>query len=367
MHHPMNVRLLSLASVLFASLAATAQEGKAAAVDFQKQIWPILEKRCVECHATAHAGPDGKLKKPKGGVVFDSKDGITTSKRGKLVVAKKAASSLMVESISLPADDEDRMPPAKKGDPLTKEQIALITKWIDDGADFGKWTGKAKEKDKETGGDSEKGDKPKADKPKDGAGKKDTGKEKRVGQAEVLLRLQKGVQPLPATTLETFAGGQFTVQSVGDGSPLLSVTCAGRGDEIDDATVLQLEPLREHVTELDLGRSKVGDEACKLLAKMPRLVSLDLRQTQVGNHGVAALAACAELRSLNLFGTKAGDYALAALAGLKQLEDLYVWQTDVSAAAVVRLRESLPGVRVVIAADLPEPMADGAAPARRRR
>ncbi|MBL8730596.1 MAG: hypothetical protein JNM25_19415 [Planctomycetes bacterium] len=361
----MNRRLLTVATALFASLLLPAQEGKTAPVDFQQQIWPILEKRCVECHTTAHTGPDGKLKKPKGGVVLDSRDGITTSKRGKLVVAKKSASSLIVESISLPADDEDRMPPAKKGDPLTKEQIALITKWIDDGADFGSWTGKAKEKEKEKEKDG--AEKSGTDKSKEKGGKRDAGKDKRVGRAEVLLRLQQGVQPLPAATLAAFADGAFTVQSIGDGSPLLGVTCAGRGDEVDDQAVLALEPLREHIAELDLGRSRVGDEAGKLLAQMPRLVALDLRQTQVGNHGVAALAACTELRSLNLFGTRTGDYALAALAKLRHLEDLYVWQTDVSAAAVVRLRESLPDVRVVLAADLPEPMAEGTTPARRRR
>jgi len=354
----MNVRFLPLSAVLFLSLALSAQGGKASSVDFGKQIWPILEKRCIDCHATAHAGPDGKLKKPKGGVVLDSKDGITTSKRGKLVVAKKSASSLIVESISLPADDEDRMPPAKKGDPLSKEQIALITKWIDDGADFGSWTGKVKEKEKDEKKDE--GDKGKG-------GKKDAGKEKRTSRAELQQLLQKGLQPLPAATLDGFAGGLFRVHSVGDDSALLDVTCAGHGDEVDDAALHALQPLLAHICELDLGRSRVSDEGCKLMAKMPRLVSLDLRQTQVGNHGVAALAACKELRSLNLFGTKAGDYGLAALSSLKQLEDLYVWQTDVSAAGVVRLRESVPGVRVVIAADLPEPMADGPTPARRRR
>lgn len=348
----MNRRLLPLAAILFVSLLVPAQADKPAEkgtpIDFQQQIWPILEKRCIECHTAAHTGPDGKTKKPKGGVVLDSKDGITTSKRGKLVIASKAATSLLIESISLPADDEDRMPPAKKGDPLTKEQIALITRWIDDGADFGKWTGKAKESE----------DSKDADKDQQKGGKKPAGKDERQSRTDALQQLQRGLQPLPATTLATFDGGRFTVRSIGDDSPLLAVTCSGRGDEVDDAAVSALAPLREHITELDLGRSNVGDGACQQIAQMPRLTALDLRQTQVGNHGAAALAACAELRSLNLFGTKTGDYAIAALSALKHLDDLYVWQTEVSAAAVLRLRESAPQVRVVMAADLPAPMTD---------
>jgi hypothetical protein len=62
---------------------------------------------------------------------------------------------------------------------------------------------------------------------------------------------------------------------------------------------------------------------------------------------------------VNLFGTKIGDYALAALGTLKQLENVYVWQTEASAGAVMRLREQVPGVRVVFAVDLPEPMGEG--------
>ena len=95
--------------LLAASLAAQAKE----TVDFEKQIWPILEKRCVECHSTAHPGPDGKMRKPKGGVTLDSKDGITSSKKGTLIVAKKPDDSKLYAAITLPADDDDRMPPKK--------------------------------------------------------------------------------------------------------------------------------------------------------------------------------------------------------------------------------------------------------------
>lgn len=347
----------SLLAIL-ATTALTAQDSKDAKVDFQKQIWPILEKRCVECHTTAHTGPDGKLKKPKGGVTLDSKAAMLASKGGKVVIPKKSGESMLVESIKLPADDEDRMPPAKKGDPLPKDQIELIEKWIDQGAEFGTWTGKAKE------GDKEKGDKPK-DNPGEKPGEKPAEKPKEK-KADPHMRLGAGVKALPEATLAAFANGPFGITSIGEGSPLLQVSCAGRTDEVDDQALAQLAPIAEHVTELDLGHSKVTDAGCAVLAKMPRLTSLDLRQTAVGNHGAAALAACKELRSLNLFGTKVGDYGIAALAVLKDLEHLYVWQTDVSATAVVRLRETLPDVRVVIAADLPEPMTGQAGAGRRR-
>jgi uncharacterized membrane protein len=171
------MRLLLLLSTLLATSTLLAQakdapkdhQGKDAAkgaVDFEKQILPILEKNCVECHSTGQRGRDGKPKPPKKGVNFDGKDSILASQKGKLVVAKKAEDSLLYTAISLPADHEDRMPPAKKGDPLPKEQQELIKKWITEGASFGKWVGK-KAEDKagdDKGKDGEKGkdgDKPK--------------------------------------------------------------------------------------------------------------------------------------------------------------------------------------------------------------
>ena len=161
------VPLLLLSSVVVAQgkppEGKPAEGGKPAAnaVDFEKQILPILEKSCVECHSFGKPGPDGKAKRPKGGVLLDGKDGMMASKKGKLIVPKKADDSLLYKAITLAADNEDRMPPAKKGDPLPKEQTDLIKQWIDEGASFGKWVGKKAEapadKGKEGGGDKPKG------------------------------------------------------------------------------------------------------------------------------------------------------------------------------------------------------------------
>lgn len=346
-----------LATLLLSPAAFAQQKG---AVEFQRQVLPIFEQRCLECHATEAPGPDGKMKKPKGGVVLDSKDGISSGLKGKLVVPKKPDESRLYAAISLPADHDDRMPPQKKGDPLSTDQLALIRKWIEDGAPFGTWTGKKAEL-----AVADRAGKPDEKGTPDGKVKahKAPGKPK----VDPLLALQNGVRPLPPATLAAFASGPFQVAAIGDGSPLLAVSCRGSADTIDDRTMLALAPIATHIAELDLARTLVGDEGCKVIATMGRLVTLDLRQSKVGNHGVAALAACKELRVLNLFGTATGDYGTAALSACKHLEQLFVWQTDVSAAAAVRLRDGIPGLRVVMGPDLPEPMAEGEGGQRRRR
>ncbi len=362
--HPFSMRTIAILLFVTTPALLLAQDKAAKKVDFATQIWPILEKRCVECHSAPHT-ENGRTKKPKGGVILDSKDGITSSKRGKVIVAKKPDDSLLLQSVTLPADDEDRMPPQKKGEPLSKAQTDLIRSWIEGGADFGKWTGKAAEKkdaDKQEKND-EAGEK--------GAGDKDEPKPKSGGsgdkkkKGDPLPKLMAGLRPLDDKVLAAFADGNFTVTAVAADSPLLAVTCAGHTDDVDDAAVRALVPLAEHIVELDLSRSKVGDGACEVIAKMPRLLHLDLRQTAVAN-GITALAACKELRSINLFGTKVGDYGMAALASCKHLGDVYVWQTEVSPNAALRLREALPEVRVVVAPDLPEPMTEAGGGRRRR-
>src|SRR5262245_36635340 len=223
--------ILVLAGILLGLAAtSTAQDKKPGTdpIDFQKQVWPIIEKTCLKCHSTATTGPDGKVKKPKGGVVLDSKQGITASKKGKaLIVAKKPADSLIYQAISLPADDEDRMPPAKEGDPLPKEKQELISKWIEQGANFGSWTGKAKEGTDggaEKGGEKGKGDKPEEkpnDKPKPGEKPTEKPKSGEKPKVDPLVRLRQGVKPLAPAALAAFNDGPFQVQSVGDDSPLL--------------------------------------------------------------------------------------------------------------------------------------------------
>lgn len=344
----MSLRLSFLLLTLLAPIAAQSKSK----VIFERHIFPILKRNCIECHQAEYIDNNGRKQRPKGRVMLDTLANIKKSKRGKLFVAKDTDASLILDSITLPADDEDRMPPAKAGGPLPKREVDLITKWIEQGADYGSWTGEAKSSSRT----------PKPSKPS-----KTTKKPIKKSGPSPIVTLSKGLRPISATVLKSFHGSEFQVKSVGDGNPLLSVTCCGNTEDVSDTTLTKLAPIAENIFELDLARSQVGDAACREIAKMPRLTKLSLRQTKVGNVGVKALAACKELRSLNLFGTATGDYALTAITYLKNLQNLYIYETETTAKAVARLRSSLPGLRVVSDLKLPAPMKADASTKRRRR
>jgi hypothetical protein len=343
--------LLRLSLLLLTLLTPIAAQSTSKVI-FERHIVPILKRNCIECHQGEYVDNNGRKQRPKGKVMFDTLANIKKSKRGRLFVAKDTDASLILDSITLPADDEDRMPPAKAGPPLSKRDIGLITKWIEQGADFGSWTGEAKKS---------------GSKPTPSKSSKASKKPSKQSGPSPILTLSKGLRPISAAVLKSFHDSEFQVKSVGDGNPLLSVTCCGKTENVSDATLAKLGPIADNIFELDLARSQVGDAGCRQLAKMPRLTKLSLRQTKVGNSGVKELAACQELRSLNLFGTATGDYALTAIASLKHLENLYLYETETTAKAVVRLRAAIPGLRVVSALDLPEPMKEDATPKRRRR
>jgi uncharacterized membrane protein len=132
---------LTLAAIAaaFSFSTASAQD----AVDFEKQILPILKESCFKCHVKEHE-EDGKVKKPKGGLRLDG--AAVIMKGGKEypeenVVAGKPDASWLLKTMALPESDDLAMPPEGKGDRISAENQALIKKWIEAGASFGAWKG----------------------------------------------------------------------------------------------------------------------------------------------------------------------------------------------------------------------------------
>jgi hypothetical protein len=93
-------------------------------VDFAKDIRPILERNCFDCH-----GPE----KQKSGLRLDRKaDTLKGGDTGVLLIAGKGAQSLLIQVVEGRHAEIARMP--KKRDPLSVEQISLLKAWIDQGA-----------------------------------------------------------------------------------------------------------------------------------------------------------------------------------------------------------------------------------------
>lgn len=96
----------------------------AAEPTFATHIQPLLTERCSKCHGA---------EKQKGELRLDSLEAVLKGgENGAVVVAGKPEASPMIELISKPKSDADRMPP--KGEPLAAEQVDLLRRWIAAGA-----------------------------------------------------------------------------------------------------------------------------------------------------------------------------------------------------------------------------------------
>lgn len=99
-------------------------------VDFNREIRPLLAKKCFACH-----GPDDEHR--EAGLRLDSLEGATAKLESGAVaiVAGESAKSELVRRIHA-AEESERMPPVETGITLTAEQKDLLKRWIDQGASF---------------------------------------------------------------------------------------------------------------------------------------------------------------------------------------------------------------------------------------
>jgi hypothetical protein len=109
-------------SLLIATLCG-AVSFQAQAVDFAKQVFPILNSKCGECHSE-------KKGKTKGDFAIDRKADIESN----IKAGSPDASSLVI-TVTLPKDDEDVMPPKGKN-MLTPAEVKVLKDWIQEGASF---------------------------------------------------------------------------------------------------------------------------------------------------------------------------------------------------------------------------------------
>src|SRR5262245_12417674 len=127
------IRCLVIVAAMLVVVAITTGRGEpppasTATVDFNRDIRPILSENCFACH-----GPDEKQRKAKlrldtkAGAFHDLRDG------GKAIVPGNVEESELIERITM-VDALKRMPPVKSGKSLKPEQIAMLKRWIEQGA-----------------------------------------------------------------------------------------------------------------------------------------------------------------------------------------------------------------------------------------
>ena len=112
--------------IVFALLAPTAA---VQAVDFKKDIQPILKDHCFKCHS----GPRAKRKIRYDNLRYFAE--VIGTHEDAVVIPGNPNASKLLRLASLPRTATDAMPPPNRGGtPMSSSDLALVRKWIEAGA-----------------------------------------------------------------------------------------------------------------------------------------------------------------------------------------------------------------------------------------
>lgn len=313
--------------------AASAAGGKldpaiaAKAVVYKDVVATIMSAKCVACHGVEKK--KGKLQlHDYAAMIKGGGDGATT------VIAKNTKDSLLLVRANLPKDDDDHMPPSDEPQ-LTKEEIAVLTWWIANGASETATIASLKA-------------------PADVESALAVLLAKGLPKTEAVAKVAKP-KAAPLTDAEKKQIAEISVKMQALNASLMPLAqdteqlrlgVINAADKFGDKELALLAPIAKQIVWVDLSRSQVTDAAADTLAKMTHLERLHLENTKFTDAGLAKLGALTKLEYLNLYGTKTTDGGIASLASAKDLKKLYVWETGVTQAGAKALEGKVPGLKV---------------------
>jgi hypothetical protein len=114
--------------VFILASSKSALVGRAAQVDFDRDIRPILSGKCFQCH-----GPDEEARQAD--LRLDDRTSLFADRQPATIVPYKTGDSELIRRIT--SDDPDiQMPPPESPKDLTESEINLIKAWIEQGANW---------------------------------------------------------------------------------------------------------------------------------------------------------------------------------------------------------------------------------------
>jgi Leucine-rich repeat (LRR) protein len=268
-----------------------------AKVDFTKDLLPILEKRCVECHGNVK---DGKVV-AKGKLNFNKIDTVKES----FVAGKPLDSDLYTLVIS--TDDEEWMPP--KGARLSDGEKKIIHDWIAEGGSFEGYTPKIKE-------------------------------------VSHLDELEKNVKKADTASILHFEQLGALVLPLSQKSVLLQVNFKPVANKTTSAHLARLVELKDQLVWLNLSGATIDNSGLQAVGNLEKLTNLHLDNTKISDEGLAYLTTLKNLEYLNLYNTKVTDAGLAHLKKIKSLKKIYLWQSQVTEKGVSDLQSALPQAQI---------------------
>ncbi|MGZ5218515.1 MAG: DUF1553 domain-containing protein [Chitinophagaceae bacterium] len=122
-----NKKILLVIGLLVAAIISYLVLAPSKKVDFSADVKPILNKKCITCH--------GGVKAKSGFSVLFREDALANTESGKpAIIPGDPEGSELIRRVTV-NDPEERMP--YKHEPLSKNEISILKRWIKQGAKWG--------------------------------------------------------------------------------------------------------------------------------------------------------------------------------------------------------------------------------------
>jgi hypothetical protein len=240
---------------------------------YEDAIVPIFKAKCFSCH---------KPGKSKGDLDLTNYEKIGDKEE-------------LVRRTHLPKSHKEFMPANGKA-PLTKEQLAILSYWVEIGAPKTKRLAQLQLS------------------------------AKRKSMFESFFKLDEN--PLLSLNVkpakyEHLAKNGFLIHPIYQQSALLEVKYTGKGKP--DLKLLQ--EIKKQVVWLDLSNTGLRNEDLKIVGQLENLFKLNLSKNDISNPGIMDLGELKNLTEINLYETEVNAAALNHLMKLPKIQRIYLWET----------------------------------------
>ena len=240
---------------------------------YEDAIVPIFKAKCFSCHKPGKSKGDLDLTKYE--KIGDKEE--------------------LVRRTHLPKSHKEFMPANGKA-PLSKEQLAILSYWVEIGAPKSKRLAQLQLS------------------------------AKRKSMFESFFKLDEN--PLLSLNVkpakyEHLAKNGFLIHPIYQQSALLEVKYTGKGKP--DLKLLQ--EIKKQVVWLDLSNTGLRNEDLKIVGQLENLFKLNLSKNDISNPGIMDLGVLKNLTEINLYETEVNAAALNHLMKLPKIEKIYLWET----------------------------------------
>ncbi len=240
---------------------------------YEDAIVPIFKAKCFSCH---------KPGKSKGDLDLTNYEKIGDKEE-------------LVRRTHLPKSHKEFMPSNGKA-PLSKEQLAILSYWVEIGAPKTKRLAQLQLD------------------------------AKRKSMFESFFKLNEN--PLLSLNVKPakydhLAKNGFLIHPIYQQSALLEVKYTGKGKP--DLKLLQ--EIKKQVVWLDLSNTGLSNEDLKIVGQLENLFKLNLSKNDISNQGILDLGVLKNLTEINLYETEVNAAALNHLMKLPKIQRIYLWET----------------------------------------